>query len=530
MIGHKDPWVGCLKARTKGRHLLVLNLSGAGLLLFLLPVFSLAQEFRPILLDTARWYVDESTPVPHSTLGIRIDSMGVSGSDSVLFNYKVFNNSEEEEVESPFMNSWIGPYVTVQPNRSVFFNDLGDSLFIPRYFPVDPEWRLYTYPNGDHIGFSSVSVVAQQVIGIPDTVLKLVLAVYDEVGQELNLPGVTGMELLIGKKNGLVRFFDVRVFPQVVRVVSLSPIYNRTYWAKYTNYSPGDILTSGSVFTPSSQPPDYHTTRTRLLAVSSTSANARVFSTAVTQIHTFLNFGTFQWVTDSTTTNGTISLPIYPDSVLVVPDTLMPYEATPCDWDSDCWVVNARMYFERDTTLECGPYGYYWNPVWSGNVPWFMEDSVWRKQYNISDDIFCSGTRYDEPFHRTITDCVSTLLNNSYTNSSYAYAQISGSTCGNTIVGIEEPLLSGTRVPSLVIYPNPASNRVRLEFHNTGPSTISNLIGITVTDVVGHSIVVPADRVGERIEFDISHLSAGLYTVSATIKGGPVLRERLVVE
>jgi hypothetical protein len=530
MIGHKDPWVGCLKARTKGRHLLVLNLSGAGLLLFLLPVFSLAQEFRPILLDTARWYVDESTPVPHSTLGIRIDSMGVSGSDSVLFNYKVFNNSEEEEVESPFMNSWIGPYVTVQPNRSVFFNDLGDSLFIPRYFPVDPEWRLYTYPNGDHIGFSSVSVVAQQVIGIPDTVLKLVLAVYDEVGQELNLPGVTGMELLIGKKNGLVRFFDVRVFPQVVRVVSLSPIYNRTYWAKYTNYSPGDILTSGSVFTPSSQPPDYHTTRTRLLAVSSTSANARVFSTAVTQIHTFLNFGTFQWVTDSTTTNGTISLPIYPDSVLVIPDTLMPYEATPYGWKLDAWVVNDRMYFERDTTLECAPFKHSWASFPLAGLPWLLQDSVWRKMDWISDGVFCSGTDYHDSYHRTGTSCMSNQYMNSYSSSSYSYAQISGATCGKTIVGIEEQLLSGRRVQSLIIYPNPASNRVRLEFHNIDPPTISNLIGITVTDVVGHSIVVPAEGVGERMELDIAHLSAGLYTVSATIKGGPVLHERLVVE
>lgn len=499
-------------------------------LLYWIPYVTTAQVFHPILLDTARWYVDESSPIPHSTLGIRIDSLSPFGTDSVLFNYKVFNNSQEQEVESPFMNSWIGPYVIVQPDRSVFFNDQGDSIFVPRYFPIDPDWRLYTYPNGDYIGFSDVSVVAQQVIGIPDTVLKLVLAVYDQAGQELNLPGVTDVELWIGMQNGLVRFFDVRVFPQVVRVVSLSPIYNWTFWAKYTNYSPGDILTSGSVFTPSNQPPEYSTTRVKLMAVNSTSANTRVFSTSVTQIHKYLDFGILQWVTDSTTTNGTISLPIYPDSVLVVPDTLMPYEAIPYGESSVAWAVNTRVYFERDTTLECAPFYYEWKSIPWAAVPWVLQDSVWQRMDWLSDGEFCSGSRLHESFHRSGTSCISNQYMNSYSSLSYAYAQISGATCGNTIVGIEEQLLSGTRVPSIIIYPNPASIKVRLKYNGTDLSTLSNLISITVTDAVGHSIVIPVERDGERIEFDISHLSAGLYTVSATIQGGQILRERLVVE
>jgi hypothetical protein len=84
--------------------------------------------------------------------------------------------------------------------------------------------------------------------------------------------------------------------------------------------------------------------------------------------------------------------------------------------------------------------------------------------------------------------------------------------------------------PALLIYPNPASQTVRLQItsHSQQVSTV------TITDMLGKKVLnsLP-NKVGSgevSFEMDISTLAPGLYTVSATLQNGETLRQRLVVQ
>ncbi len=84
--------------------------------------------------------------------------------------------------------------------------------------------------------------------------------------------------------------------------------------------------------------------------------------------------------------------------------------------------------------------------------------------------------------------------------------------------------------PVLQLYPNPASQTVRLQItsHSQQVSTV------TITDMLGKKVLnsLP-NKVGSgevSFEMDISTLAPGLYTVSATLQNGETLRQRLVVQ
>lgn len=77
----------------------------------------------------------------------------------------------------------------------------------------------------------------------------------------------------------------------------------------------------------------------------------------------------------------------------------------------------------------------------------------------------------------------------------------------------------------LAVYPNPASQSVRVEA--TAISTRPN--ALTITDVLGQVIQNHEPRTSNH-ELDVSTLTPGLYTVAATMQNGAVLRQRLVVQ
>ncbi len=101
----------------------------------------------------------------------------------------------------------------------------------------------------------------------------------------------------------------------------------------------------------------------------------------------------------------------------------------------------------------------------------------------------------------------------------------------DTLTSITE---TAQAAPSLQLYPNPASQSIRLQAsgHSSQPK------GITITDMLGNTVMnlqpgtlnnVILSGV-EGIELDISPLPTGIYTVSAQLMDGQMLRQRLVVQ
>jgi hypothetical protein len=86
----------------------------------------------------------------------------------------------------------------------------------------------------------------------------------------------------------------------------------------------------------------------------------------------------------------------------------------------------------------------------------------------------------------------------------------------------------------LHLHPNPASQSIRLQASGHSPQPK----GITITDMLGKTVMNlqlgTLNNVilngAQGIELDISPLPTGIYTVSAQLIDGPVLRSRLVVQ
>lgn len=100
----------------------------------------------------------------------------------------------------------------------------------------------------------------------------------------------------------------------------------------------------------------------------------------------------------------------------------------------------------------------------------------------------------------------------------------------DTLTSITE---TAQAAPTLHLHPNPATRSIRLQV--SGPS--SQPTGITITDMLGKTVMnlQPATlnnvilSGAQEIELDISPLPTGIYTVSAQLMDGQVLRQRLVV-
>jgi hypothetical protein len=91
----------------------------------------------------------------------------------------------------------------------------------------------------------------------------------------------------------------------------------------------------------------------------------------------------------------------------------------------------------------------------------------------------------------------------------------------DTLTSINETL---TTNPTLHIYPNPASQSIRVEVAGNS----QQVYAVEVIDMLGNAVlhyrIAPT---GQQI--DISTLANGIYTLAATMQSGETLRQRLVV-
>jgi hypothetical protein len=91
------------------------------------------------------------------------------------------------------------------------------------------------------------------------------------------------------------------------------------------------------------------------------------------------------------------------------------------------------------------------------------------------------------------------------------------------ITGVENYVIADK--PTLLIYPNPASQSIRVEAtgNSQQPTTI------TITDMLGHA-VLHHPSAGHEQHIDISGFANGIYTIAAILGNGETRRQRLVVQ
>ena len=147
--------------------------------------------------------------------GYRIDSVLISGNDSLLYPSRTIQNIGEEwewcfDVDH---FSMLGEYVRVMPNgTNFFFNKDADTIRINTMAQPSETWKVWKGEDFDVYGEMGETVVTN-IFGIPDSVKSIKLNAYDA---EMNLiEDFTYNDALISisKNHGLLTTFNFVVFP-----------------------------------------------------------------------------------------------------------------------------------------------------------------------------------------------------------------------------------------------------------------------------------------------------------------------------
>jgi len=154
---------------------------------------------------------------------IKIDSSSVSGSDTILYNFRVIsdNYSTENECIDLKDTSWAGQKIIIRPDGyNIFFNKNSDSIKVNTTAILNETWILYKFSNGDYIEASIANITFENLFGFNDSVKTILLQVKNSLAVNVNHV-ISGKEIKISKMLGVQLFYDVFDFPANINAYTL---------------------------------------------------------------------------------------------------------------------------------------------------------------------------------------------------------------------------------------------------------------------------------------------------------------------
>jgi hypothetical protein len=459
-------------------------------------LWTTAQDYT--LFNSASKKVFTEFPEADSTYSFSFDSVLTAGSDSVYYPYygveDYYITSENCEFWGPpdcrpqIQPIWIGRKI-IADNAGIywFFNNQGDTLKFD--FGMQAGGTSWFYKDTlQHFKLLSEDGDTMSILGMVDSVKTYRILHTDLQGNTIN-SALNNQAIIIGKNFGLVRFFQVDRFPEVLNPLAIlgnsSPeagLHTLTNAMIY-DHQPGDEIEYFDSYSRPAGPPWQNYQRYIK--------------------HTFLSRNE----SDSTISYQVARFTFYKDSLYGVSDTIqLNYQKEeviaqiPYDAPGNNWILeNRSLYIDY----------YFGLPLWSYRV--VPEHLVYCEAEN------CWGP-YDSQGPPQEGDDIYTLGLGIYLHSGWQfgappngygfskriiYFKKNGISYGNeVVVGIQQYLLSGR----MEIYPNPASDKLFLEMERriTGKVKIYNISGQMLLEVNTANI---------ENGIDISRLRPGMYFV-----------------
>jgi hypothetical protein len=145
---------------------------------------------------------------------VRIDSVQISGTDTILHNYKIWEYDFPWDgcINHNDTNFFLDRIIIKPNNDHILFNKVDDTLLIKPQSSLSSQWLLYRYPNGDKLNASVISVSLSTYFGISDSIKTIELQATNSIGNPITNP-FNGKQIKIGKNTGLIKFFNSLDFP-----------------------------------------------------------------------------------------------------------------------------------------------------------------------------------------------------------------------------------------------------------------------------------------------------------------------------
>ena len=189
-------------------------------LLFFFPFLnSFSQNYRLIDPHRIRTYTKRDVALNDSAFFfVKVDAAGVDGLDSVYYFNRLLDTTLTGDCYAhPGDTTLLGPKMLIRNDSDathIFFNRLGDSIFVKTLVNLGDEWHVYTYPDGSYVKAHVINKLFLTVLPplIEDTVIRIKLNVYTSSGIAVyHFPNETKMD--ITEDYGLIEFWPVYNFP-----------------------------------------------------------------------------------------------------------------------------------------------------------------------------------------------------------------------------------------------------------------------------------------------------------------------------
>lgn len=477
------------------------------IILFFLSLLATGQNFQLFNMNTYK--VFRTLDEPLKTYSLVFDSVIIQSSGTVYYPYKTVGDISYESDTCPVwgsycyhqdLPSWLGSEVQSTGDDYSFITNTGSSLNMN--FNLAPIQAHIFYEDGlQRFSISRVSSGADtmNILGTIDSVQRYQISHTDLQGNFINSK-LNTWEIVIGKELGLVSFFRIDSFPQVLEPLVLmgseSPdagFYQLTNDRIY-DYLPGDIIQT-YVF--------YHNPLYQELS--------------------WTNYITDSFIERIETAD---SLKYKVIREIYIPDS------------SSLTVDTARLNYRKDVVIADIPFDWIGTEVirkgslqvmdycglnlwtfqsWDGHLLYCSDENSWCEfdefGFSSTSMVYVEGIGLYE-YHTGVVGPPTNPFSGSGIN--YFYKQ--GVECGERVVGIDEhPIIDF----SLIISPNPASGSFSIRGNlKKSELNIFDLHGKTVLELKNYN---SSDLV------DISRLPQGVYLVRL-IDGKNAMNGKLVVK
>lgn len=198
-------------------------------------VVTSAQNWQTVRLGENKFFKKNGYP----TQATRIDSVTVSGLDSVFYNFFTHDNNVGGCIDT-VAPSWFGRKVFAKSGgENIFLNYNNDSIRIKTNGLLGETWHLYDFSSGDYFQ-ATVSYSGVQLIGAASDSIKEISIVRKNSAGVIVSNVFNGKKITISQNNGIIGLFDMRYFPQVF----LLPADTMNYV-----YNPSvHVLTRGEIY------------------------------------------------------------------------------------------------------------------------------------------------------------------------------------------------------------------------------------------------------------------------------------------
>jgi len=191
------------------------------LAIILIPSIGRGQDYQMVRSDFVHFFLDENG----NDHGMRMDTIFVEGSDSVLMNYLTFRHPDLEVIDA-CVPSWLGAKTVVRPNgENLFFNSDGDTIHIETLAQLNDNWNLFSIDPASYLEATVTDVSPTVILDAAVEVKTISIQSRDLLGNPLVHP-LNGKTIKISNSLGIIQGFDFHLFPNDTTQIEIAGMEN----------------------------------------------------------------------------------------------------------------------------------------------------------------------------------------------------------------------------------------------------------------------------------------------------------------